>query len=91
MTMAMPAEASLENISLCYLNFFTIIISSIRLTCTMCTKYSYIQDLIDRNGIQVRKENEKFMVVCSCSPQNHEFGHFRFLFFLMTAKKCAKN
>ena len=35
---------------------------------------------IDRNGVQVRTENEKFTVVCSCSPQNLKFGHFMLLF-----------
>ena len=35
---------------------------------------------IDRDGVQVRKENEKFTVVCSRSPQNLEFGHFALLF-----------
>ena len=36
---------------------------------------------IGRSDFQVIKENEKFTVVCSHSPQNHEFGHFTLLFF----------
>ena len=35
---------------------------------------------IDKNDVQVRKENEKFTVVCSRSPQNLKFGHFTLLF-----------
>ena len=32
------------------------------------------------NGIHVVTENEKFTIVCSCSQQNLEFGHFTLLF-----------
>ena len=32
---------------------------------------------IGKSGVQVKKENEKFTVVCSLSPQNLEFGHLR--------------
>ena len=35
---------------------------------------------IGKIGPQVKKENEKFAVVFSRSPQNLEFGHFRWLF-----------
>ena len=35
---------------------------------------------IGRSGVQVKKENETFTVVCLCSPQNPEFGHFTLLF-----------
>ena len=35
---------------------------------------------IGRRVIRVKKENEKFTVVCSCSPENREFGHFTLLF-----------
>ena len=35
---------------------------------------------IGRSGVQVKKENEKFIVVCSRSPTNLEFGHFTLLF-----------
>ena len=35
---------------------------------------------IDRSGVQVKKENEKFTVVCSRSPQNLEFDNFTLLF-----------
>ena len=33
-----------------------------------------------RSGVQVKIENEKFIVVCSRSPKNLEFGHFTLLF-----------
>ena len=36
---------------------------------------------IGRSGVQVKKENEKFAVVCSRSPQNVELGYFTLLFF----------
>ena len=35
---------------------------------------------ICREGVQVQTEKGKFTVVCSRSPQNLEFGHFRSLF-----------
>ena len=35
---------------------------------------------IGRSGVQVKKENEKFTVVCSHSPKNLKFGHFTLLF-----------
>ena len=35
---------------------------------------------IGRSGVQVKKENEKFTIVCSCSPKNLESGHFTLLF-----------
>ena len=35
---------------------------------------------IGRNGVQVKKENEKFPVVRSRSLQNLKFGHFTMLF-----------
>ena len=35
---------------------------------------------IGRSGVQVRKENEKFTVVRSCSPQNLQRSHFTLLF-----------
>ena len=38
------------------------------------------RDQTGRSGVQVKKENEKFTVVCSRSPQNLEFGHFTLLF-----------
>ena len=47
---------------------------------------SYINGELHRNqiggvaSVQVKKENEKFTVVCSRSPQNLEFGHFTLLF-----------
>ena len=31
-------------------------------------------------GVVVKKENEKFPVMCSRSPKNLEFGHFTLLF-----------
>ena len=34
---------------------------------------------ICRSGVQVKKENEKFTVVCSRSPQNLKCGHFTLL------------
>ena len=33
-----------------------------------------------RSGVEVKKENEKFTVVCSPSPQCLKFGHFTLLF-----------
>ena len=33
-----------------------------------------------RSGVQVKKEDEKFTVVCSRSPKNLEFGHLTLLF-----------
>ena len=38
------------------------------------------EDQIGRSGVQVKKEDGKFTVVCSRSPQNLEFGHFTLLF-----------
>ena len=35
---------------------------------------------ISRSGVQIKKESEKFTVVCSRSPKNLEFGHFTLLF-----------
>ena len=35
---------------------------------------------IGRSGVQVKKENENFIVVCPRSPQNLEFVHFTLLF-----------
>ena len=35
---------------------------------------------IGRSSVQVKKENEKFTVVCSRSPQNIKCGHFTLLF-----------
>ena len=35
---------------------------------------------IGRSGVQVKKENEKFTVLCSRSPKHLEFGHFTLLF-----------
>ena len=35
---------------------------------------------IGRRGVQVKKENEKFKVVRSRSPQNMKCGHFTLLF-----------
>ena len=29
-----------------------------------------------RHGVRAKKVDEKFTVVCSCSPQDVEFGHF---------------
>ena len=41
----------------------------------------YSVGVVSRSWIvQVRKEKEKFTVVCSCSPQNLKFGHFTLLF-----------
>ena len=34
----------------------------------------------DSSRVRVKKEIEKFTVVCSCSPPNLEFGHFTLLF-----------
>ena len=35
---------------------------------------------IGRSGVQVKKQNEKFTVLCSRRPQNIEFGRFTLLF-----------
>ena len=34
-------------------------------------------NIVDRNGVQVKTENEKFAVMCSRPPQNLKFSHFR--------------
>ena len=41
------------------------------------------------NGIQVETENEKFTIVCSCTPQNFEFGHFTLLFGRVRRRNVA--
>ena len=43
-----------------------------------------------RNGVQVKKENEKFTVVCSRSPQNFAFGHFTLLFCIGRQRNVPK-
>ena len=39
-----------------------------------------LRNQIGRRVIRIKKENEKFTVVCSRSPQILEFGHFTLLF-----------
>ena len=39
-----------------------------------------LRNEIGRGGVQVKRQNENFTVVCSRSPQNLEFGHFTLLF-----------
>ena len=45
---------------------------------------------IGRSGVQVKKENKKFTVVCSRSPQNLEFVHFTLLFCREWPRKVPK-
>ena len=45
---------------------------------------------IGGSGIQVKKENEKFTIVRSRSPQNLKCGHFTLLFCGGRQKKCTK-
>ena len=60
-TMTVTAtETSLENITSCYFYYFAII--PIRSTCTMWAKYPGTKLM---HGVQVRRENEKFTIVCS--------------------------
>ena len=47
---------------------------------TMCKNGELSENQIGRNGVQGKKEKEKFTVMCSRSPQNLEFGHFTLLF-----------
>ena len=76
MPLVTAIRTSLENITLRYFHYFAIF--PICSTCTMCAKYMYSGTKL-RSGT-VAKENEKFTVVCSCSPQNLEFGNFMLLF-----------
>ena len=43
-----------------------------------------------RSGLRVKKENEKFTVVCSRSPENLEFSHFMLLFCRGQQRNVAK-
>ena len=45
---------------------------------------------IDRRGVRVKKENEKFTVLCSHSPQNLKFGNFTLLFCRGRQRNVAK-
>ena len=45
-----------------------------------CRNGKLSRNQIGRSRVQVKKENEEFTVVCSCSPQNLEFGPFTLLF-----------
>ena len=45
---------------------------------------------IGKSGVQVKKENETFTVLCSRSLQNLEFGHFTMFSLQNTAEKCTK-
>ena len=66
MMKAMPMKTSPENVTLLhYFNLFIFFRNS-----------ELSRSQIGRSGIQVKKENEKLMVVCSRSHQNLEFGHF---------------
>ena len=47
---------------------------------TLFTKDKLPRNQIGSSGVQDKKENKKFTVVCSRSPQNLEFGHFTLLF-----------
>ena len=42
---------------------------------------------IVRSGVQVKKENENFTVVCSRSPQNLECGNFSRCFLAQDGKE----
>ena len=45
---------------------------------------------IGRSGVQVKKENEKFTVARSRSPQNLKWGHFTLLFCRGRQRNVAK-
>ena len=73
MMMAMPTKTSLEIVDLFYLCYFVII--STRST---STERRLPRNQIGRSGFHIKKENKKFTIVCSCSPENLECDHFTF-------------
>ena len=76
MTTAMAMKTSLENITLRYFYYFANYSNSSNL----CSVAEVSGNYVDRNGVHVRKMNEKFTVVCSRPPQILEFDHFVLLF-----------
>ena len=80
-------KMSLEKIASFYLCHFANI--STHSTCIKSGKLPRNQ--IGRHGISVEKENEKFTVVCSRSPQSLEFGHLRCCFAENSKKYMYQN
>ena len=71
--MVTAMKTSLENITL----FQFVLLHNNISTHSTCTKTANLpRNPAGVRGIQVKKENEKFTIVCSCSAQNFEFGHF---------------
>ena len=66
--------------------YFTIISAHLISTETA----NYPENQIGRSGVQVKKENETFTVVCSHSLQNLEFGDFTLLFLTGRQRNVTK-
>ena len=73
-TTVTPMKTSLGIVGLFYFGYFVII--STRPT---STEWLLTRNQIGRTGFHVKKENKKFTIVCSRSPENLEFDHFTFL------------
>ena len=82
-----PTKTSLQNIISFHLCYFAII--STRSTSTK-TIDKLPRNQIGRSSVQVTKENKKFTVVCSRSPQNLEFDHFTLLLCRGWQRKLLK-
>ena len=74
--MATTTKTSLENTSLLHLCYFREYFNSLN----FYKSGELSRNQIGRSGVQVKKENEKFTVVCSRSLQNLKCGHFTLLF-----------
>ena len=74
--MGTATKTSLENTSLLRLCYFREYFNSLNFYKSGVLS----RNQIGRSGVQVKKENEKFTVVCSRSPQNLKCGHFTLLF-----------
>ena len=73
----MPTKTSVKNINPRNINY-----SAIIPTRSNCIMWPNNPGTNYRNGVQIKKENEKIMVLCSRSPHyNLEFGHFTLLFY----------
>ena len=79
-------KTSLENVT--SRNFYYFAIIPLRSTFTMWAKYP---GTVYRNGVQVGKENEKFTVVCSCSPKTLNLIISRCSCFADDNKEMYKN
>ena len=73
----MATKTSPENISLFHLCYFAIISN---LSTLIYKNGELSRNQIGRSDVQVQKENEKFTVVRSLSPQDLKCGHFMLLF-----------